>query len=166
MSTSIDLTGHQYGRWLVKQRAGSDKHGNAAWACVCECGTRKIVSAMYLRSGHSQSRGCLLREKVRVNGKKNARHGHCRRHQGIQAPSPTYHIWAHVHQRFDCCARWSGADGFAHFLTDMGERPRGSLLGRINCNREYGPRNCKWAWPTQLVRRRVTVRGWANEIAK
>lgn len=49
------------------------------------------------------------------------------------------------------CARWLGANGFSNFLTDMGERPKGTSLDRIDNTKGYSPDNCRWATPTQQV---------------
>ena len=43
------------------------------------------------------------------------------------------------------CRRWSGRDGFAHFLEDMGERREGTTLDRKNAFLGYSPENCRWA---------------------
>lgn len=59
-----DLTGHKFGLWTVLERAETRKYRGGGqticWLCRCECGTIKSVPGRDLKSGASQSCGCLI----------------------------------------------------------------------------------------------------------
>lgn len=61
--TLQDLTGQKFGLWTVIERGDTRyyKNGGQAvcWRCQCECGTIKTVPGRDLKSGASQSCGCL-----------------------------------------------------------------------------------------------------------
>lgn len=65
-----DLTGKRFGRLIVVRRGDNDKTKRPQWWCKCDCGNPKLVlvAATHLRSGHTQSCGCLKEiNKKRVN---------------------------------------------------------------------------------------------------
>lgn len=56
------LVGQRYGRLLVESRISNTPLGKTRWCCLCDCGQRTIVPSSDLRSGATQSCGCLWRE--------------------------------------------------------------------------------------------------------
>ena len=87
-------------------------------------------------------------------------------HSGI-IRTPTYMSWYAMRQRCNkkkyrfysryggrgirVCQRW---DSFVNFLKDMGERPNGKTLDRLDNNGNYQPDNCKWSIPYEQVHNR------------
>ena len=70
MSKLIDLSGKRFGRLTVIKRYGTytspaDESKAATWLCRCDCGAKTVVLGSNLKSGRSQSCGCLRREKLK-----------------------------------------------------------------------------------------------------
>lgn len=86
MGKPIDLVGHPpFGRLTVLRRSGRRLPGTGRkarergwtvplWECECECGAIVLTTTARLRSGNTESCGCLQRDKARVSGQKAARH--------------------------------------------------------------------------------------------
>ena len=65
MSKKLELAGQPVGRLLVLYECGRAKDGNVLWKCRCECGNECIVRSTKLKNQHTQSCGCLQRDRAR-----------------------------------------------------------------------------------------------------
>ena len=60
MTTKIDLTGQRFGAWTVLGDSGKRvANRQVLYTCICECGNKKDVDSYSLKSGRSNSCGCL-----------------------------------------------------------------------------------------------------------
>jgi hypothetical protein len=166
-----DLTGMKFGRLTVIKHVPSPDSRHHYFSCSCECGGEKVARADHLESGRSASCGCLRSEKAAESGKgfgeRRKTHGHA---SGFDT-TPTYCTWQSMkarcldenHKHF----KNYGGRGikiypswmdFRVFLADMGERPKGRTIERIDNSGNYEPGNCVWATMKQQSRNKRTNR--------
>jgi hypothetical protein len=152
-----DLVGQRFGRLVVVALADPSAAGQVRWHCKCDCGATTAVQTSNLRSGHVRSCGCLGAEAKKYIAKT---HG--------MTETRTWRSWVAMRRRcrdksyhqyhlyggrgISVCERW--VDSFEAFLADMGERPAGRSLDRIDVNGNYEPSNCRWATAQEQTRNR------------
>jgi hypothetical protein len=157
MPTPIkDLTGNRYGRLTALSFAGivpygRKGHSGAAWRCRCDCGTEIITPRKSLSEGNTKSCGCYHRDLVTAL---NTTHGQAGKHtktgawmtwQGIKSRCSNPKLKSYKSyggKGVTVCDRWKNS--FENFLADMGERPEGYSIERLDPFGNYEPDNCTW----------------------
>ena len=136
-----NLLGKVFGKLTVIEKRGITVTRNRLWLCRCECGNERELPASKLRQGRRGSCGCSFRVASSDRFK------------------PERTLWSMMIARcydektksfknyggrgIKVCARWR--DSMQSFLDDMGRRPEGMTLERVNNDGDYDPSNVVWA---------------------
>lgn len=144
---------------LLQKNVKSDGH-NAYSLFKCFCGKQFECRNSRIKTGRQKSCGCEMRKRE-SNGTTTIKKNYKVR--------PEYNSWRAMHKRcynpkeenykwyggrgIEVCPEWKK---FVNFYSDMGERPEGMTLDRIDPDGSYTPSNCRWSdYKTQTLNRRM-----------
>ncbi len=159
-----------FGKLVILKEVSPD-----IFLCECDCGNKVEVFRSVLANNVKRHCGCRTPENVRARHQANGGGlvGHSRSYKTRdgkprQRTSAEYNSWKNMKERcygttkpeypnyggrgIRVCERWRlrHGEGFRNFLADMGPRPIGKTLDRINPQGHYEPTNCRWAdWKVQ-----------------
>ena len=154
---AVDHTGERFGLWTV---IGPTQRKKVP--CRCDCGTEKLVMLGNLVSGATISCGCY----------RDAKTGERFRKHGVGYDDYRYTTWRAIKGRCLCESHKNWLDyggrgitlyapwindfpAFAEYLDrELGPRPEGYSIDRINNNGNYEPGNIHWADKSTQARNR------------
>lgn len=181
MPKIINRVGQRYGMLTAIRpcdKVLSSGRRMPAWELHCDCGATVVAMTVNLTKGKHRSCGCSShklawqsREKKTAERLKRPE----RKQRVAVSKMPEYRVYRQMLDRcylpsapnfrfygakgVTVCSRWrygeGGMTGFEAFLSDMGRRPDGLTLDRINVMEGYSPANCRWAtWAEQHANKR------------
>ena len=160
--------GDRIGALVVVSEAGRSRCNHKLWLCKCDCGNECVKQSNNLRFSPNPSCGCIASA---VWSSSASTHG--------MRSSPEYSSWMAAKSRchnpdskdyhryggrgISMCDEWRNS--FQAFYRDMGDRPAGKTLERLDSDGDYERENCTWATPEQQARnrRRSIYVSWQGE---
>lgn len=141
-----DITGQRFGKLTAIERSGSIRT-QAAWRCVCDCGNEVVRAGSAMRSGNTESCGCV-RRGGEVHELKKKYLSEYWAWAGMKTRCYNKNVVAYPHyggRGVTVCNEW--LNSFPTFLRDVGPRPspQHSLDRWPDNNGAYWKGNVRWA---------------------
>jgi hypothetical protein len=159
----LNISGQQFGKWLVLCRVPKPSYRSARgtyWLCRCECGHAEIKKGGQLikRPGTA---GC---SKCRCHGLSKTAEYKTWNSMKARCSNPNHRNWHRYGGRgIRVCERW--LSDFRNFYEDMGPRPEGMSLDRIDPDGNYEQSNCRWLDAQGQIHNSITLRLTDDEVA-
>lgn len=161
-----DLTGLAFGRLTVLEYSHTQKK-RAFWLCCCSCGTRRVFEGAKLYSGNTSSCGCLKREGLRKTHGKSHSSEH---HIYFAAKARCENFGNKAYKNYGGRGVQFQFTSFEEFYSELGDRPEGMSLDRIDNDGHYASGNVRWTTDSRQAnntRRNIliTVKGQTKTLS-
>lgn len=139
---SYVAVGQVYGRLTVLEMDTQDVTDKPKWLCQCSCGIKKLVATPSLRTGSTQSCGCLRKgfeprktfERAKSYAAWSGMKSKC-----TNPKNKSYPKFGALGIRYD--PRW---ESFEEFHKDMGDGPIDHYFCRVKDKGHFQADNCVW----------------------
>jgi len=144
-----DWTGQKFGRLTAIKNTGNKIGGNFIWEYLCDCGKTVELKSGNVVAGDVSSCGCYRKDLLTTHGATIGKKRTVEYQTWLSMIDRAFYKrgdFQHIYSTVSVCDRWiEDEHGFSNFLEDMGPRPKGTSLNRINSANIYSKDTCEWA---------------------